>query len=79
MTLFKAFLLTAALCCVWAGAFGQPSSIEPILPPIPNPPYEHTVRFCGIANNETFNLNSSSITDKCDWKRYANVRPGQAG
>jgi hypothetical protein len=77
MSFIRILAFAAALCCLWAACFGQPSSIEPILPPIPDPPYEHTVRFCGIANNENFNLNSTDVSSKCDWKRYAIVRPGQ--
>lgn len=66
------FLMLLALASSIAIVSAQPNA--PImfadqLPPIPKPPYNHDVRFCGIADGESFALNGS-IASQCDWKRY---------
>lgn len=68
-----AFLVLVSLLQV---VVSQPRDYEPHLPPIPNPPYPHKVRFCGIADNETLTLNETTLA-KCDWKRYTKVRIDQ--
>lgn len=64
------FLLLISVCIAIEA---QPTDIEPILPPIPDPPYPHSVRFCGIADDASFSLNASTL-NQCDWKRYGKVR-----
>jgi hypothetical protein len=65
----KAFVLALALLSAFGAVLAQPTSLEPVLPPIPDPPYPHKVRFCGIADGATFSLNSTAL-DNCDWPRY---------
>jgi len=76
MTPLKALAVGILLCCLLYAAESQPTAFEPVLPPIPDPPYPHKVRFCGIADNATFSLNSTTL-NQCNWKRYIQVRCGR--
>lgn len=73
MSLVKYYVALLALLALYQSVGAQPTSLEPVLPPIPDPPYPHKVRFCGIADGAVLSLNSS-ITGQCDWKRYTMVR-----
>lgn len=73
MVAAKVLCMILLLSSAWHAVVAQPTDIEPILPPIPDPPYPHSVRFCGIADNASFSLNASTL-DQCDWKKYGMVR-----